>query len=343
MKNIFILLFSLVFSALFIGCSNSGGEETDTTVAQPTPPLDESSGGVIGGDDGVIGDSGDSYTFSLSVFVTGEDGTPITGLDKSSFVASVLNGGDTVSIDSVVPGTVAQNGAYSAALLLDQSGSMRANDPFDLRIRAAKEFFNLVNSSNNAALFAFAGSGDRLLDDMVVPFSSGYVTSIDETLVDTLKDLEGGWSPLFDSSYWVLTDLLTAPNGNRALILLSDGENEEPEGSSYGGYDVTNYANANGITIHTIGLSEGADVEMLSFLATDTGGSYTLVQEASQLNSAISALAAVLRGDAPIYELTIVVNKTTGTHVAGDTIEGQVRVTLGDGTVVVVPFVVTVV
>ena len=332
----------IVLSIILIGCSGGGGGGGNNSarsddVVDDNGNTDPTPAGGVHNDGGTISDDNTSYNFNLDVFVADESGAAVAGLDATAFVATV---GDVVSVSETVTET---NEAYSAAVLVDQSGSVKGTDNNDLRVEAVKLFYRLVDSPNNAALYAFAGSGDTKLPAMVVPYSNGFTTSIDESLVDELKDLEGGWSPLFDASHYTLEILTGASNPHKALILLADGGNVEPAGSSYGGYDVTRYAAENDIVIHTVGLANLSedDAKLLAFLARETGGTYSLLTSPNQLNSAVNALSDLTKGTSVSYAVSIQATNDQGFNV-GDVISGNVNVTISTGKVISIPYIVTV-
>lgn len=314
-----------------VGCSGGGDAPVSTFAPAPVPEPDPLPSGSAGDDSGTL--TGSAYTFALRLYVTAADGTNVSGLTSGDFSVNASSS----TLDSVAEDVTLNNGPFSAALLVDQSGSMRSADPFDLRIDAAEIFFNALSNGNNAALYAFAGSGDRQLADTVVPYSSGYVTSFPSSATE-LKDLEGGWSPLFDSTYYVLDLTAEAPNANRAVVVLTDGDDVEPAGTTYSVTDVASRASQLGIEIHTIGLGEDANGEVLSFMANSTGGTYTIASEAAQLEAALKTLSDLLSGKAVYYRVTI----TTLGVSAGDTLTGEVQVLLDSGETVTIPYSVTV-
>lgn len=322
------VLFSL-FLALGVGCNSGGGDDGQRVLADPVP--DPLPSGGAGGGDGSLDET--TYTFTVDLYVTDADGTNVSGLNSDRFTLVAENS----ALDTISNEVTLENGPYSATLLIDQSGSMKVADPHDLRISAAKIFFNNLKNGNNAALYAFAGSGDPKLADTVVPYSSGYVTSYPAS-ANELKDLEGGWSPLFDSTYYVVDITSGAPNANRAVIVLTDGDDVEPNGTTYSAMDVSDHAADLGIAIHTIGLGEDVNGEVLALLANNTGGTYTVASEAAQLEAALKSLSDLLSGLSNYYEATIT---TTGV-ASGDTIEGEIRVLLDSGDTVTIPYVVNV-
>ncbi len=343
-----VKLFSIAAILAFglTACSGGGGGGDNDRQLDPTEdPVvvneDQPAGGVVddGSDEGTVSEDTLTYTTTVDLFVSDAEGKAIEGLTKDAFSTT----GHAV-IDDVVEGKTNANEPFSTSVLVDQSGSIKGTDPLDLRIKSVIQFYRMLDVPNNAALFAFAGSGDTQLPDMVVPYSEGFTTSIDENVFESLEDKEGGWSPLFDSIRYVTDITIGAPNPHKAIVVLADGGDLDPAGTSFGAYDVTRYATANGIALHTVGLSDNIsedDADVLAFLARDTGGTYTLLGGADQLNAAVGSLLDILKGRSSIYSVTLTCTSDAPINV-GDRIAGDVLVTLADGSVVTVPYIVEV-
>lgn len=334
MKKILFMCFLAMVLALNGGCDSVEDFGAPTLTPGPAPP--EPAGGVVNIYNGALAADGSSYTFNMDVYVADAAGDLVSGLGYSSFDADSGAIVDPVIIDRTSDVT----NYFSTALLIDQSGSMIEADPFDLRIDAAKIFFSALSENDNAALYAFAGS-DRLIADMVTEYSPGFTQSLDEALVDTLKDLEGGGTPLFDSIYLTLDLTFTgATETYKSVIVLTDGaDDNEPGGTTLDA--ATSLANTFGIKIHTIGLGENTDKSTLALLAAATGGTYTIATNTEQLEAILNSLNTLLSGGANYYSLTITV---PGVNLQpGDTFVANIYITLDDGSIVTIPYIVTIV
>ena len=310
----------------------------------PTPPDPEAAGGIVNTHDGALAVNGSSYTFVIDVYVADAAGNLISGLGLNDFSTDSTE----ANIDTVTNNTIAVTDYFSSALLVDQSGSMIDADPFDIRIEAAKTFFSALSGNDNAALYAFTGSGaNRKIpgDSIVSPYSDGFTQTLDEAFVDTLKDLEGGDTPLFDSIYLTLDLTITnAQNIYKYVIVLTDGIDDTVDGPTYGGIDAAiDHANSLGIKIHTIGLGANAGKATLAQLSSDTGGIYTLATNAEQLEAILTATNALLSGGGSYYSVQITVNDVNAGLAAGDTLTGNILIRLNDGSVVTVPYIATIV
>lgn len=344
MNKIIFMCFLAVVLSLNGGCSDSDSDNAVNITFTPGPAPPEPAGGIVNIYNGVLAADGSSYTFNMDVYVADADGNLISGLGSSSFDA---NSGAIVD-PAIIDRTSDVTNYFSTALLIDQSGSMSTSDPFDLRIEATKIFFSALSGQDNAALYALAGNNaDRKIpgDSIVTAYSDGFTQTLDEALVDTLKDLEGGDTPLFDSIYITL-DLTAASAQNiyKSVIVLTDGVDDAVGGPTYGGLDgAIDYANTLGIKIHTIGLGNKTDQDTLTQLATTTGGAYIIAANAEQLEAVLKALNTLLSGGGAYYSVPITVTDVNAGLVAGDTLEGNILITLDDGSVVTIAYIVTIV
>ncbi|NVJ60218.1 MAG: VWA domain-containing protein [Gammaproteobacteria bacterium] len=172
-------------------------------------------------------------------------------------------------------------------LLIDISGSMKQNDPNNLRIPALRLVTNLMPKGSDAGVWAFG----RYIN-MLVPLkpvdaewqqnateaagkinSAGLFTNIGDAMAKSSWDWN---SPASDES--------------RSMILLTDGMvdiSKDPKVNAKERQRILNdilprLKNA-GVTIHTIALSEQADKELLQTLANETDGWFRAVSNADEL------------------------------------------------------------
>lgn len=218
-------------------------------------------------------------------------------------------------------------------VLIDISGSMRANDPKNLRRPALRMLVGLLQPGTRAGVWTFAKWVNMLVPLAEVDgdwkqqatslshkiASPGQFTNIEEVLKKSIGDWEGSTSRY-----------------RRHIVLLTDGM-----------VDVSKKAGENsasrkrilekllpkiksfGAQIHTIALSERADHDLLKRLAGDTGGWYKQTNTAAELQKLflrifekvgqpdiVPLTGNSFRIDKSIKEVTILVFRASGSKSA---------------------------
>lgn len=157
------------------------------------------------------------------------------------------------------------------SLVMDSSGSMDWSDPRDIRKDVAKEFVDKLGVDDRASVIDF--------DDSATVLSN--FTSNKDVLKAAINriDSNGGTSltvgiqsaiQLFEN------DTYRTQPVNKFLIMLTDGE------GSYNSL-LTQRAIDNNIIIYTIGLGSEVDTNLLTNIATQTGGKYYHADAAGDL------------------------------------------------------------
>lgn len=193
-------------------------------------------------------------------------------------------------------------------VVVDISGSMKKNDPKNLRIPAVRLLTNLLPSNAYAGIWTFGQFVNDLVPSQVVSNefrrlattkageinSAGLFTNIGGALERAAKDWRG-----------------KEPAGPRHIILLTDGVvdiSKEPEENAKARFDLLNRLipelKAQQAKVHTIALSLDADMNLLRKLALDTGGNFEQAQNAEDLNRAFLRLfeQAAPRDSLPIND-----------------------------------------
>jgi VWFA-related protein len=188
------------------------------------------------------------------------------------------------------------NRGINLLLILDNSGSMywdaggkvKNSDNEEIwRITFAKEAIisflkEIKNPKDRVGLFVFnvkIGSKTELTDDKV---------KIVQALEETAKPPEEeAYTELYETLYHGIDYLRTA-RGRKVIIVLSDGQNfpleDNPHFSErYGLEGAVEFAQKEGISIFTIGLSKKADRKNLTLIAEETGGAHFSVYDPGQL------------------------------------------------------------
>lgn len=172
-------------------------------------------------------------------------------------------------------------------VLIDISGSMKKNDPENLRRPALRMLVGLMQPGTRAGAWTFAKWSNPLVPMSDVDdawkksalaksnqiTSPGLFTHVERVLEDAIKDWEGK-----PTKY------------NRHLVLLTDGMvdvSKKPEESAVSRQRIIDELlprlKEKGVQVHTIALSERADHELMKQLSTGTNGWYQQVETADTL------------------------------------------------------------
>ncbi len=181
-------------------------------------------------------------------------GTPALSADD----VELLENGSGVSVDSVKPLGAA---AIDVVLAIDASNSMKGK-PIEAAIAAAKRFIQSLPDEARIAIVAFADSAR-----VVVPLTTdrGKLTGALARL-----GLQPG-TALYDA-VTRSASLFGHDDAQHNIVLLSDGANNVGTTDAATATASASQADA---TVFSIGVKGGeTDVQTLSQLATDTGGSY---------------------------------------------------------------------
>ncbi len=180
-------------------------------------------------------------------------------------------------------------------LLMDNSGSMAYNDPQNLRITGAQEYVSHLSPPDCVAIVAFNSQSYLTLSNvggpvhhLSTPAMCGAPDySVPRSDLGTITDFDGTNIGL--SIQTGNNELIANGHPGKAWIeiLLTDGQNEcggvpPPCGNAYT-ISMAQAAKAHNITIYTIGLSGSADANLLSQIASITGGTYYPAPTASSI------------------------------------------------------------
>jgi len=243
---------------------------------------------------------------SLLVSVTDKDGNAVTGLSQENMSLSE----DGVSRGVTGFSSILSPISVSVALALDFSISMRSALP-DVRA-SSKGFIDQLQTGDEAAVLAF--SSYVQLMQAFTDNNAALKSAIDSST-------GGGNGTLVFDALWSAIDNAAAqarPANNRAIVLISDGNDENSsqtgQNSVKGLSEVIAHAQANQVTIFTIGL--GAVVtDVMTSLANETGGQYFPAPDSTQLPSIYTAIRNIIAGE---YTMTYIYSAAPGGSVLLD-------------------------
>jgi len=204
-------------------------------------------------------------------------------------------------------------------LLLDVSASMRKEERLSRAIEAARLFVQALEPRDRVALATF---GDEV--KVLEPFTSDRGRILGA--LDSVQPQRG--TALYDAIY-AAADLVAKEEGRKALVLLSDGQDLSFDGLVPGSARTLEQALEETlrqqVTAFSIGLGESlasdwdfnhrhSAAEVLTRLASDTGGRFLPVSRPGKLKSAFDSILDELR-----FQYTL------GYHPAKDRRDGSWR------------------
>lgn len=175
-------------------------------------------------------------------------------------------------------------------VVIDISGSMKKSDPKNLRIPASKLLVGLLPEGSNAGIWTFGRYVNMLVSHGVVSESWKSIASNQIQKINSVAMYTNiGKAIEVATTGWKKPD----PTARRSLILLTDGvvDISQNMADNYRERErivekLLPQLRQNGITVHTIALSEHADAKLMQRLALETGGVFQTVLNAADLSKA---------------------------------------------------------
>jgi len=237
----------------------------------------------------------------VAVYLTARDarGVPITGLAPKDI--TVREDGDPRARPILdLTTTVNPDQPMRVVLVLDISGSMQGA-PLEHAKTAAKRFIARLGPQDQVALIAFAGHVN--LEDpfpRLDPTREHGFTADKDALYRVIDGLEaGGATPLYDAVYKAVRLAAQQPPGNRAVLLMTDGRDEDGQGgpgSKVADEDTPiREANRANVPVFTVGLGSAIDAAYLKRLAAESGGTYQETPDAAALERLFQNVADLLK------------------------------------------------
>jgi Ca-activated chloride channel family protein len=173
------------------------------------------------------------------------------------------------------------------ALVMDTSGSMRR--AMDTAKQAARSFVTALRPTDPLALVRFS-------DKVVFEHE---LSDRRQTTLDAIDRLEAsGGTALFDALYDSMA-FLKKRQARRAIVLLSDGRDENNPGTAPGSVhtvaDALAMVRDSDTTVYAIGLGSNVDRPALEQLAAQSGGTATFPADASELEAEFRRVLDELR------------------------------------------------
>jgi len=180
---------------------------------------------------------------------------------------------------------IAERDETSIRVAIDVSGSMKKNDPNNLRVASTRLLFNLLPNNSEIGLWMFAQESNVLIPihrvnsqsklnvnrQLQKIHSSGLFTNIGKAITTVTSNWESG-------------------KKNKIMILLSDGIVDISKDQGVNELarrkiidEIIPKLQRRKVKVYTIALSDNADHKLLEKLAMATGGSYQSIGDAKQL------------------------------------------------------------
>ena len=188
----------------------------------------------------------------------------------------------------------------SVAITIDQSGSMIGlgvnpvpSDPNDERVNQAQAFVDRMGATDEATVIRFQGEAGAVF---TVQESTSDKTALKAGL-DSLRETEGGNTPLYDAMIKSVNDLAARPaNLTKAVIVLTDGRDTTSAQTSA---QAITAARDLDIPIFAIGLGNpndpaSLDRDDLENIAAQTGGRVFFAEDPTALAGIFDQITAIL-------------------------------------------------
>ena len=176
----------------------------------------------------------------------------------------------------------------SVGIILDVSGSMK--NELQTAVHAARVFVKNGNRDDEYFLVEFADRPSVI---------AGFTRDIARLLVPAMVSRAKGKTAIYDAVYKALQMVNEVNNPRRALLLISDGEDNR---SRYTYANVREYVKEKNVQLFTIGITDGWNAyeveqghELLRKLATLTGGNSFFPPSASDLEDICRRIAGELK------------------------------------------------
>ncbi len=172
-------------------------------------------------------------------------------------------------------------------VIIDVSGSMKQNDPANLRVPAMELLIGLLPEDTRSGVWLFG----QYVNMIVKPGLANKAWKKKALLATSKIHSRGMYTNIEDALNKATWDWKTAePEQQRSIILLTDGvvdvsKNKKPNDDSRARIltDVLPRLQENGVVLHTIALSENADLELLKLMSVSTDGWQETVHDADHL------------------------------------------------------------
>jgi Ca-activated chloride channel homolog len=213
----------------------------------------------------------------IPVSVTDILDRPITGLRREDFHLYEDN------VEQKIAYLSNEEAPASVGLIFDASGSMA--NKLETSIAAVDQFFKTNLPGDEFLLVKFSDRPHLM---------TGFTDDIEEISGWLHSIRAGGWTSLHDAIYLGVQKMKKAKNAHRALLILSDGGDNN---SRYSAPEIRNLVREADVRVYSVGLLLGLlqGSRLLEKISEETGGRMIKVRKLEELPSAIEKLSRDLR------------------------------------------------
>lgn len=237
---------------------------------------------------------------AVSLTLRDANGVPLTNASPGEFQITEDRASEPRQVLSVQP-YVNPDVQIAVILVVDISGSMKGQPLQDAKT-AASRFLAGLTPKDSAALIAFNNAISLTFPvPQLDPGREHAFTTDKAAIQDIIQRLEAdGTTPLYDAAYKAVLMAAQQPEGNRAVLLFTDGRDEGNTPGSRGSTtaneeDAIQEANRHNIPIFTIGLCNAIDSQWLARVAMRTGGTYQHAPTSADLTRLFQTVADLLK------------------------------------------------
>ncbi len=276
-----------------------------------------------------------------TVFVTDQNGSPVTGLAASNFSARLYYGAgiSKVTADSLTGTILVQPISLSGrkvavSMTMDYSGSMFMGSYDTVTL----QYYRITNMQNGVKAFVNAMTTGDIAEvikfgstvDFVFPFTNSKPALL---LAADSSSFDRGNTALYSSIYKGLQDASaqSASTYARAVVAFTDGGENN---STITREDIFSLAGASGIPVYTVGLIDSVyhstppglnsyEEQDLVEIADTTGGLYYYAPNATQLALVYQQISGALSNASQVT----ITWPTTGLPATGTTVRVVINVT----------------
>ncbi|MCX6927825.1 MAG: VWA domain-containing protein [Verrucomicrobia bacterium] len=264
----------------------------------------------------------------LYLTVLDDGGNAVTNLTQNDFYVWEQASGESNAVAEAITsfGETSGGGAgISFSLVFDVSGSMAGTPLADAK-QAAISFLANTAASDRGNLVQFSSYNEVslvLASDWVTADADHDGSSNLQEAIQSLVSLDN--TALYDGAAKGVESLSQEPKPKAVIMFTDGGENDSV---TYKANTLIAKANNEGVPIYTIGLGVGANTNLLTNLAVQTGGSFRYAPTAADMTAVYNAIAKEVRSrfvlgyrthntnfDGTLRTVTVNARGSTGTAV----------------------------
>lgn len=196
---------------------------------------------------------------------------------------------------SVCAHAAKESSAIEAILVLDSSGSMKRNDPKNLRIPAAKLFISLLSPQDSVGVISFSDQGYPVIG--LTPLNSNDSSNRLFQAVEKISS-KGAYTNLHDALDKAHGLLLKsgAENVKRYIILMSDGKMDVGDQARDKTLtrritqELLPRLQQDNIRVYSIAFTEASDITLLQAVAQESKGMFSLAKTDKDLHGVFTSI-----------------------------------------------------